>query len=105
MYGIVNKAIEDLVVEQFGEYAWERVKQCSGVEVAYFISNNPYNDENTYRLGQAIAAEMDMLLADVLIALGEYWILKTGKEKCLQPKYKFKYCNTAIPAPIMKSLK
>lgn len=81
MYGIVNKAIEDLVTEQFGSDAWERIKQRSGVEVDFFISNEPYDDAITFSLAQAVAAEMQISLSDVLVTFGEYWVLKTGKEK------------------------
>jgi hypothetical protein len=36
MYGIVNKAIEDLVTENFGEEKWQEVKAKSGVDVDFF---------------------------------------------------------------------
>jgi hypothetical protein len=81
MYGIVNKAIEDLVKANFGEEKWESIKNRSGVDVDYFISNEPYNDDITYKLAGAISEEMEMTVTDVLIAFGEWWILKTGKEK------------------------
>ena len=81
MYGIVNKAIEDLVVNKFGENVWESVKERSGVEVDYFISNEPYNDDITYKLAGACSEEMEIPVNDVLFAFGEWWILKTGKEK------------------------
>ena len=81
MYRIVNKTIEDLVVEQFGENASQRMKQHSGVEAAYYISNEPYYDEITFKLAEAVASEMGIALTDVLIAFCEYWVLKTGKEE------------------------
>ena len=81
MYGIVNKAIEDLVKDNFGEEKWNSIREKSGVEVDYFISNEPYDDDITYKLAGAAAEEMNMNIADVLIAFGEWWILKTGKEK------------------------
>jgi len=81
MYGIVNKAIESLVIENFGEEKWEIIKETSGVEVDFFISNEPYDDDITYKLAGAIALEMKIPLNEVLIAFGEYWIMKTGKEK------------------------
>ena len=81
MYGIVNKAIEELVKENYGEDKWESIKLRSGVDVDYFISNEPYDDAITYQLAGAIATEMDIPLADVLIRFGEYWVLKTGREK------------------------
>jgi hypothetical protein len=81
MYGIVNKAIEDLVKENFGDEKWEAVKTCSNVDVDYFLSNEPYDDDITYKLAGAISEEMDMHVHAVLQALGEWWILRTSKEK------------------------
>lgn len=81
MYGIVNKAIEDLVIANFGEDKWEAVKERCDLDVDYFISNEPYDDEITYQLAGAVGEEMNMSVTDVLQAFGEWWILKTGKEK------------------------
>lgn len=81
MYGIVNKAIQDLVIANFSEAVWEKVKVTSGVDVDYFLSNEPYNDDITFKLAGAVAIEANMPLSNVLIAFGEWWILKTGKEK------------------------
>lgn len=81
MYGIVNKSIEDLVKANFGQEKWDAVKKRSGVEVDYFLSNEPYDDAITYQLAGAVAEEMKMPVGKVLEAFGEWWILKTGKEK------------------------
>jgi hypothetical protein len=81
MYGIVNKAIEELVKENFGIEKWESIKNRSGVDVEFFISNEPYDDAITYQLAGAVAEETGLSLKEVLIAFGEYWVLKTGKEK------------------------
>lgn len=81
MYGIVNKAIEDLVKVNFGEDIWEAVKKRSGVEVDYFLSNEPYDDDITYKLAGAVSEEMNMSIGKVFEAFGEWWILKTGLEK------------------------
>ncbi len=70
MYGIVNKAIEELVKENFGEEKWERVKQRSGVDVEFFISNEPYDDAITYQLAGAVAEETGLALREVLMAFG-----------------------------------
>ena len=81
MYGIVNKAIEDLVKENFGEEKWEAIKERSGVDVDFFISNEPYDDDITYKLAGAVSEEMKMSVSAVLEAFGEWWVLRTGKEK------------------------
>lgn len=81
MYGIVNKAIEDLVRENFGDDQWEAIKQRSQVDIDFFLSNEPYDDAITYQLAQAAADVTGMSIEQVLIAFGEWWILRTGKEK------------------------
>jgi hypothetical protein len=81
MYGIVNKAIEELVTENFGAEKWEIIKANSGVDIDFFISNEPYDDDVTYKLAGAVATEMNISVSDVLKAFGEWWILRTGKEK------------------------
>ena len=81
MYGIVNKAIEDLIKENFGEEKWDIIKEKSGVDVDFFISNEPYDDDITYKLAIAASEEMDMPLGGVLESLGEWWVLRTSKEK------------------------
>lgn len=81
MYGIVNKAIQDLITEQFGEEKWEVVKEKSGVDVDYFLSNEPYNDDITYKLAGSASEVLGISVGQVLNAFGEYWVLKTGKEK------------------------
>jgi hypothetical protein len=81
MYGIVNKAIQDLVTENFGAGEWDAIKQKSGVDVEYFLSNEPYDDDITYKLAGAASEVLGLSVGQVLNAFGEYWVLKTGKEK------------------------
>ena len=81
MYGIINKSIEELVIENFGEDKWELIKTRSGIDVDYFISNEPYDDAITYSLAGAISDEMNVPLSQVLFLFGEWWILKTTNEK------------------------
>jgi hypothetical protein len=45
MYGIVNKAIEGWVVANFGEDKWDAIKLRSGIDIDYFISSEPYDDQ------------------------------------------------------------
>lgn len=81
MYGIINKAIEELVVANFGKDKWEIIREKSGIEVDFFISSEPYDDDITFKLALAVSEEMKMTLADVLVAFGEWWVMKTTKEK------------------------
>jgi hypothetical protein len=81
MYGIVNKAIEELVVENFGEEKWHLIKAKSGIDIDFFISSEAYDDAITFKLAQAVSSEMNLPIDAVFVAFGEWWILKTAKEK------------------------
>jgi hypothetical protein len=81
MYGIVNKAIQDLITDNFGADKWEAIKEKSDIDVDYFLSNEPYDDAITYKLAIAASDVLGITVGQVLNALGEWWILKTGKEK------------------------
>ncbi len=81
MYGIVNKSIEEMVKQDFGIDTWEAIKVRSGVKEDFFLSNEPYDDNITYQLAIAASEVLNITVTQVLNAFGEYWILKTGKEK------------------------
>lgn len=81
MYGIVNQAIQGLVVEEFGKEKWELIKQRSGLDYDYFVSNESYDDNITYELVGSASEILDISPEEVLRAFGEYWILRTGYER------------------------
>lgn len=80
MYGLVNKAIMDLVVTNFGDDQWETIKTKAGVEIDAFISNESYPDEMTYSLVGAASEVLGLTPDQVLVAFGEHWVLKTASE-------------------------
>lgn len=84
MYGLVNKAIEELVTENFGTEVWDKVKTKSGVKVEFFLSNEAYDDSITYQLANAASSVLGVELKEVMILFGEWWILHTCKEKYSQ---------------------
>ena len=80
MYGLVNRAVEDLVVTNFGEEKWEAIKAKAGIDVDAFISNQGYPDEITYKLVGAAVEVLGIPADQILIAFGEHWVLKTAAE-------------------------
>jgi hypothetical protein len=78
MYGLVNKAIEELVVTNYGEDKWEAIKTKAGVDVEVFVSNEGYPDDITYSLVGAASEVLGAPARDILIAFGEHWVLKTA---------------------------
>ena len=81
MYGIVNKAIEELILFNFGIDKWESIKERSGVDLDFFISNQSYDDDITFKLARAVSIEMNMTIESVFVAFGEWWVLKTTTDK------------------------
>lgn len=80
MYGMVNRAIEDLVCERFGRDAWESICEAAGVEDSIFIANESYPDEVTYKLVGAASRALGVGAGDVLELFGEHWIRHTAAE-------------------------
>ena len=80
MYGMVNKAVEDMICERHGEAMWERIKALAGVEVDVFVSNEAYPDELTYKLVGAASELSGKPAAELLESFGEHWILRTARE-------------------------
>ena len=81
MYGIVNNAIESLVKTNFGEENWQVVLKKSNIGIDYFLNSQPYDDEITFALAEAVSTVNNMPIGDVFRAFGEWWIVKTGQEK------------------------
>lgn len=80
MYGLVNKAVQDLVVTQYGEDRWDAIKRKAGVDVESFVSMSPYPDEITYKLVGAATEVLGLPAAQILEAFGEYWTLYSAKQ-------------------------
>ncbi len=80
MYGLVNKAVEDLVVTKFGEPTWEAIRAKAGVEVEAFVSMGAYDDSVTYKLVGAASEVLGIPASAVLETFGEHWVLFTAQE-------------------------
>lgn len=80
MYGLVNKAVEDLALAVGGEETWARIKEEAGVEIVAFISMDAYPDEMTYALVGAASKVLGRPAEDILRAFGRHWVLYTARE-------------------------
>jgi hypothetical protein len=80
MYGLVNKAVVDLVCSKFGVETWNKIKQKAEVDIDVFVSMDGYPDEITYRLVGAASEVLQITPEQVLEAFGEYWVLYTAAE-------------------------
>lgn len=80
MYGLVNAAIQDLIITNFGEGKWEDIKKHAGVELATFNRMQAYPDDVTYKLVGAVSEALGISSEDALRTFGEFWVLYTGRE-------------------------
>jgi hypothetical protein len=80
VYGMVNRALEDMIIERFGPSAWEKVKEESDVDVEVFVSNSGYPDEMTNKLVEAASRILEMPADEILRAFGRYWVLQTARD-------------------------
>jgi hypothetical protein len=80
MYGLVNKAIEDMVCNHFGKEAWQTIKEQAGIENDTFISMEGYPDDVTHRLVKAASQVLGLSSSEIMQAFGEYWVQYTAQE-------------------------
>ncbi len=80
MYGMVNKAVQDMVVTAHGEAVWLEIKRRAGVTQEIFIGTEGYPDEITYKLVEAASAVLQIPAEQILRAFGEHWVLETARK-------------------------
>ena len=80
MYGLVNQAIRDMIVVNYGVDVWSQVRQEACVEVDRFEGMEPYPDDLTHRLVMAASVVLKADPHALLRAFGEFWVKYTAAE-------------------------
>ncbi|MGH1396557.1 MAG: heme NO-binding domain-containing protein [Trichormus sp.] len=80
MYGLVNKAIQDMVCSRFDENTWRIIKQKAQIDVDVFISMEGYPDDITHRLVKAASVVLNLSPSEIMQAFGEFWVKYTSEE-------------------------
>ncbi|MGQ0709462.1 MAG: heme NO-binding domain-containing protein [Rhodoferax sp.] len=80
MYGLVNRALEELVRREYGDAQWERIKAHADVDIEVFIRMDDYPDDISYRLVASASTLLGIGADDLLRAFGRHWTLYTGRE-------------------------
>jgi len=81
MYGIVNQAIQGLVIDSFGQQKWEEILKDSKVDIVSFSNKGIYPDKITYDLANSASRILKVSLDDVLFSFGKYWVLNVANLK------------------------
>ena len=80
MYGLINKALRDMVRERFGEDTWASVFAASGVPEDSFLTMRSYDDTVTFQLAGAASEVLGAPVDDCMEMFGEYWVLETASK-------------------------
>ena len=79
MYGLVNKAVEQLVKVNFGEDTWLKIAKKAQVDQS-FVMMKSYPDQVTFDLVAAASDILETPAEQILEAFGEHWIQFTVDE-------------------------
>jgi len=78
MYGLVNQAVREMVVTNYGEAKWEEIREKAGTDDV-FIAMDQYPDDVTVGLVGSACAVLGAQPAQVLEGFGEFWVDFTGR--------------------------
>jgi len=74
MYGLVNRAIQELIQGRHGVATWQRIRERTGIKNCPFLSMQSYPDEDTVSLVTAAARELGITNDAFLEDFGRHWI-------------------------------
>ena len=80
MYGMIHKAIRDMVRTVHGEDTWKQVLAESGAADADFLSLRSYEDDIAYSLVGACSSVLGASPQACLEDFGRFWVLVTASE-------------------------
>lgn len=82
MYGLVNKALEQVIHQKYSEKfdagSWDEFRRTI-IPVDEFQNMHQYPDELTYQVVGAAAEALGISTDTLLEAVGRYWLLHTSK--------------------------
>ena len=78
MYGLVNRAIEDLITREFGADTWSEVAKAAEIDPPSFRAYESDPDSVTFSVVQAAASRLNVPTSQVLYLFGKHWINYTG---------------------------
>jgi Haem-NO-binding len=75
MYGMIHRAVRQMVLEHKGLDFWTSIERSAAAEPAHFISSVTYDDSITMRILDEAATALGVELNTLLEDFGKYWIL------------------------------
>jgi guanylate cyclase soluble subunit beta len=74
MYGLINSAVQDMIVAHFGQEQWEDIHAHSQVPDDSFLSMRSYDDAITYQLVTSASEVLQAPVDTCLELFGMFWV-------------------------------
>lgn len=81
MYGMINKALQEMVINSYGACTWEAVKKKAQIDIDTFFNGEMYDDAITHRLVDALSVIVSIGAAQVYYNIGEWYVVQTIGKK------------------------
>jgi guanylate cyclase soluble subunit beta len=74
MYGVIHRAVRQMVLDRLGKHAWSEIESAAGIGYSQLISAELYDDEVTLALLDGAARRTGIDMDEFLFEFGRYWI-------------------------------
>ena len=74
MYGLIHKAMEQMILQNYGDETWVKVVAQAQVPEDSFMTMQSYDDSITISLAGAISEVLETPIEACLELFGEYWL-------------------------------
>ncbi len=81
MKGSIPACLKEMVINKFGEEAWEKSLENAGLSgYVIFVPMEDVPDEDVLKLVNSVCKVLNIPLTQLADAFGDYWVNKYGKE-------------------------
>ena len=74
MYGMIMKALKELIIKKDNESGWEEIWKLADIGEENLIGMEPYPDQMTYKLVATASKKLGVPGSEILRDLGEFWV-------------------------------
>lgn len=74
MYGMIHRALRQMVNEQLGEDAWKALEKKLNIGPTELLTAKAYDDALTFRIVAEAADRFNLTFDACLFAFGSYWV-------------------------------
>ena len=79
MYGMIHRAMRQMVHEELGEEAWLALEQKLAIGPTELLTGMVYDDALTLQIVAEAAARLNLSVEQCLFAFGQYWVRFAGQ--------------------------